>query len=88
MFLGFGTLRILKVMVCFFFPPRSFVVSRAGITLDGMSGLLNKEAGRSLTDAACLATKSLLLAIHGTVLRLCQRRMNNSHPFIADNKGH
>ena len=29
-------------------------MSRAGITQDGgMSGLLNKEAGRSPTDAAC-----------------------------------
>ena len=37
-----------------------FVVSRAGITQDGMSGLLNKEAGRSLTDAACWPRSHLL----------------------------
>ena len=48
MLLGFGPLRILKVMSI----SRSFVVSRAGITQDGMSGLLNKEAGRSLSGAA------------------------------------
>jgi hypothetical protein len=51
MLLGFSLLRIRKVV--FFFFPRPFVVSRVGITPDGTISLLNKEAGRSLTDVAC-----------------------------------